>query len=70
MDDLPEFHLQEAATTTPSDAARSTSRVKPAPQSTAIPAPFTYSPSDDGTDENLLILLHGLGSHFPFVFFF
>ncbi|EJF60353.1 hypothetical protein DICSQDRAFT_147998 [Dichomitus squalens LYAD-421 SS1] len=26
-----------------------------------IPVPFVYNPSDDGTDENLLILLHGLG---------
>ncbi|TFL03765.1 hypothetical protein BDV98DRAFT_525340 [Pterulicium gracile] len=26
-----------------------------------MPVLFTYTPSDDGTDENLLILLHGLG---------
>ncbi len=38
-------------------------KVKPPPQSTAISAPFDYSPSDDGTDENLLVLLHGLGPH-------
>jgi hypothetical protein len=63
--DPPEFHLREATATTPSNAARLTSRVKPPPQSTAISAPFSYSPSDDGTDENLLILLHGLGSHGP-----
>lgn len=49
-------------------------RVKPPPQSSAsaISAPFSYSPSDDGTDENLLVLLHGLGSFlthlFPFRF--
>ena len=61
-----ELHLREAET--PMDAARP--RVKPPPQSTAISAPFDYSPSDDGTDENLLILLHGLGPHGPFVFFF
>jgi hypothetical protein len=48
-----ELHLREAET----------GRVKRPPQSTAIPAPFDYSPSDDGTDENLLILLHGLGPH-------
>ncbi|KAI0299449.1 hypothetical protein B0F90DRAFT_1631368 [Multifurca ochricompacta] len=58
-----EFHLREV--TTSLDAARP--RVKPPPQSSAISAPFSYSPSDDGTDENLLILLHGLGdTHLPF----
>ncbi|KAJ6591020.1 hypothetical protein DFH09DRAFT_907985 [Mycena vulgaris] len=36
-------------------------RVKPPPSTTAIPVPFSYAPSDDGTDENLLILLHGDG---------
>lgn len=36
-------------------------RVKPRPKSSSIPVPFDYCPSDDGTDENLLILLHGLG---------
>ena len=36
-------------------------RVKPAPSSSAISVPFVYTPSGDGTDENLLILLHGLG---------
>ncbi|KAI0317979.1 hypothetical protein OF83DRAFT_1057625 [Amylostereum chailletii] len=42
-------------------------RAKPHPKSTAIGVPFTYSPSDDGTDENLLLLLHGLGdTHTPF----
>ncbi|KAF8556587.1 hypothetical protein OG21DRAFT_1408810 [Imleria badia] len=40
---------------------------KPAPKSTKIPVVFSYTPSDDGTDENLLILLHGLGdTHTPF----
>lgn len=42
-------------------------RVKPAPQTSAIRTQFSYSPSDDGTDENLLILLHGLGdTNVPF----
>ncbi|KAG7449133.1 alpha/beta-hydrolase [Guyanagaster necrorhizus] len=42
-------------------------RVMPSPKSSRIPVPFFYSPSDDGTDENLLILLHGLGdTHKPF----
>ncbi|KAG9313805.1 hypothetical protein JVU11DRAFT_6166 [Chiua virens] len=42
-------------------------RTKPAPNSSKIPLVFSYTPSDDGTDENLLILLHGLGdSHTPF----
>lgn len=38
-------------------------RVKPVPTlgEQTIPTPFSYLPSGDGTDENLLILLHGLG---------
>ncbi|KAF9653674.1 hypothetical protein BDM02DRAFT_3226555 [Thelephora ganbajun] len=37
------------------------------PRQRAIPVPFSYTPSDDGVDENLLILLHGLGdTHVPF----
>lgn len=43
------------------EASVTSLRVKPAPQASAIPTQFSYSPSDDGTDENLLILLHGLG---------
>jgi hypothetical protein len=56
-----EFHLQAIL----DDGAHP--RIKPPPQSAAISAPFSYSPSDDGTDENLLVLLHGLGSHRLFV---
>ncbi|KAL0946083.1 hypothetical protein HGRIS_012353 [Hohenbuehelia grisea] len=42
-------------------------RVRPAPTTSGVYIPFAYSPSDDGTDENLLILLHGLGdTHVPF----
>ena len=43
--------------------AVSTPKVKLHPKSGSggIPVPFEYNPSDDGTDENLLILLHGLG---------
>ena len=65
-----EFHLRAATTT--SGGGAHLPRIKPPPQTASIPAPFTYSPSDDGTDENLLILLHGLGSHRPSfsVFFF
>ncbi|KAI0037092.1 hypothetical protein K488DRAFT_39890 [Vararia minispora EC-137] len=56
----PRYHVREAR-------GPPSSRVKPIPKSSAIPAPFTYVPSDDGTDENLLILLHGLGdTHLPF----
>ncbi|KAK7678055.1 hypothetical protein QCA50_018996 [Cerrena zonata] len=47
----------------------STPRVKPPPKSGSggIPVPFEYNPSDDSTDENILILLHGLGdTHVPF----
>ena len=39
-------------------------RVKQAPK---LAGAFFYAPSDDGTDENLLVLLHGLGdTHAPF----
>ena len=55
-----EFHLRAATHPSPP-----LPRIKPTPQSTSISAPFSYSPSDDGTDENILILLHGLGSHRP-----
>ncbi|KAG6878007.1 hypothetical protein C0992_008754 [Termitomyces sp. T32_za158] len=42
-------------------------RVKKAPTKINISVPFSYTASDDGTDENLLILLHGLGdTHLPF----
>jgi hypothetical protein len=36
-------------------------RTRRPPDARAIPVPFAYAPSDDGTDENLLVLLHGLG---------
>jgi len=37
-------------------------RNKPAPKNGKIPVRFVYHPSPDGVDENLLIMLHGLGS--------
>ncbi|KAJ3759682.1 hypothetical protein EV360DRAFT_94015 [Lentinula raphanica] len=43
----------------PADQSSQTPRVKKAPSK--LPLSFSYSPSDDGTDENLLVLLHGLG---------
>lgn len=49
---MSELHLQETF---------NGSRVKKAPKKISIPVPFSYTASDDGTDENLLILLHGLG---------
>ncbi|KAG2064575.1 hypothetical protein BDR04DRAFT_1109915 [Suillus decipiens] len=52
--DSPDIHVL-AETSVPSP------RVKPAPQTSSIHTQFSYFPSDDGTDENLLILLHGLG---------
>jgi hypothetical protein len=58
-----EFHLRAT-----SDDRRPP-KIKPPPQSSAISAPFSYSPSDDGTDENLLVLLHGLGSHTTLFFY-
>ncbi|KAJ7151425.1 hypothetical protein C8R43DRAFT_1087988 [Mycena crocata] len=42
-------------------------KVKSPPTNEKIPVPFFYASSDDGTDENILILLHGLGdTHTPF----
>lgn len=56
-----DIHLRENA------VENSSPRVKKPPQTANIPVPFFYAPSDDGTDENLLILLHGLGdTHIPF----
>ncbi|KAI1795241.1 hypothetical protein LXA43DRAFT_1108146 [Ganoderma leucocontextum] len=43
------------------DSSNTTRKTKPPPKTSAIPVPFVYHPSDDGTDENLLVLLHGLG---------
>ncbi|KAI0742273.1 hypothetical protein C8Q80DRAFT_1108962 [Daedaleopsis nitida] len=54
-----EMSIRESTDTTP--------RIKTPPKSSAIPVPFVYNASDDGTDENLLILLHGLGdTQIPF----
>jgi hypothetical protein len=53
-----DLHLRETA---------QTAKTKPPPQPSLIPVPYDYAPSDDGTDANLLILLHGLGdTHQPF----
>jgi len=40
---------------------------KPAPKNGKLPVRFVYHPSPDGVDENLLIMLHGLGS-FPDIY--
>jgi len=54
-----DIHLRESSDSRP--------RTKPAPKASSIPVPFTYNASDDGTNENLLILLHGLGdTQIPF----
>ena len=53
------LHIREAS----KDIDISKYRLKTTPLSSKIPVPFAYSASDDGTDENLLILLHGLGEH-------
>ncbi|KAI5122934.1 hypothetical protein M0805_007612 [Coniferiporia weirii] len=59
-DSVKEIHLRE-------ESVSSAPRVKPAPDASSISVPFAYASSDDGTDENLLILLHGLGdTHVPF----
>lgn len=40
-------------------------RTKPRPTRSGLGLEFAYSPSDDGIDENLLVILHGLGTHIP-----
>ena len=50
---MADLHLQSPAT--------AQARTKPPPKQSSIPTPFVYHASDDGTDENLLVLLHGLG---------
>ncbi|KZW02903.1 hypothetical protein EXIGLDRAFT_713813 [Exidia glandulosa HHB12029] len=42
-------------------ASDSEPRVKQAPTRKGLGTPFVYNPSSDGTDENLVVLLHGLG---------
>lgn len=57
-----DLHLRESTSSSPSNP-----KVKKVPERKKISLPFSYIPSDDGTDENLLILLHGLGdTHLPF----
>jgi len=57
---MTDIHVQENSTLV-------LPRIKPSPKSSKLPGQFFYAPSDDGTDENLLILLHGLGdTHIPF----
>ncbi|KAF9467206.1 hypothetical protein BDZ94DRAFT_1249843 [Collybia nuda] len=59
---MTELHIRESPHTT-----STASLVKCPPTQSAVIVPFLYTPSDDGTDENLLILLHGLGdTHKPF----
>ncbi|KAG9039426.1 hypothetical protein FRB95_010715 [Tulasnella sp. JGI-2019a] len=49
------------ATSTSNDVKRT------GPKAGRVPHDFTYTPGDDGINENLLILLHGLGdTHKPF----
>ncbi|KAL1743408.1 Alpha/Beta hydrolase protein [Schizophyllum fasciatum] len=56
---MADIHLAETSNASP--------KVKPKPFQGKIPVPCTYYESDDGTDENLLIILHGLGdTHAPF----
>ncbi|KIJ63641.1 hypothetical protein HYDPIDRAFT_113137 [Hydnomerulius pinastri MD-312] len=58
---MTDIHLREDS------SGSSSPRTKKTPTTSNIPLTFTYTPSDDGTDENLLILLHGLGdTHVPF----
>jgi len=52
-----EIHIRDASISSSSPSPR----VKPSPKKSDIPVPFFYTSSNDGTDENLLILLHGLG---------
>lgn len=52
-----DIHVQETSATSQTIVPR----IKPSPKSSKLVGQFFYAPSDDGTDENLLILLHGLG---------
>lgn len=45
-----------------STSTSNTPKKKPAPQKGKLPLQFVYHPSPDGVDENLLIMLHGLGT--------
>jgi hypothetical protein len=54
---MTDIHVQETSSTSQTIPPR----IKPSPNSSKLASQFFYSPSDDGTDENLLILLHGLG---------
>ncbi|KAF5310849.1 hypothetical protein D9619_008003 [Psilocybe cf. subviscida] len=57
---MTDLHLREASTSTPSSP-----KDKP-PPNTSKTSGASYAPSDDGTDENMLILMHGLGGrHLP-----
>ena len=59
MPDPTDIHVRASADI---DAQiRRSPRTKPAPNASALSIPFTYAPSPDGVDENLLVLLHGLG---------
>ncbi|KAG8974694.1 hypothetical protein FRB90_009719, partial [Tulasnella sp. 427] len=59
-------HAKEVAVR-PVAQADESPKIKPRPKPGDVPFEFAYFPSDDGTDENLLILLHGLGdTHLPF----
>ena len=40
-------------------------RTKPRPTRAGLGLEHVYAPSDDGVDENLLVVLHGLGAHTP-----
>ncbi|KAH7910803.1 hypothetical protein BJ138DRAFT_63110 [Hygrophoropsis aurantiaca] len=68
-----DIHIRPVNDNTQSSSSNFNSNPKPAPRTKSHPlaseirVPFSYSPSPDGTDENLLILLHGLGdTHIPF----
>ena len=57
--------MEEAEITVGPEVASSASiapKNKPIPKNGKIPVRFVYHPSPDGVDENLLIMLHGLGS--------
>ncbi|KAF8153252.1 hypothetical protein B0H34DRAFT_774248 [Crassisporium funariophilum] len=59
---MADIHIREIS----GPSHTSVPRIKPPPKKLNN-GQFFYSASDDGTDENLLILLHGLGdTHIPF----
>ncbi|KZT22268.1 hypothetical protein NEOLEDRAFT_1138164 [Neolentinus lepideus HHB14362 ss-1] len=53
-----DLHIQESS---PTSQVQQSPKTKPPPSKSSVKVQFCYAHSDDGTDENLLIFMHGLG---------